>query len=327
MDGVLVVDKPAGPSSHDVVARIRRALGERRVGHTGTLDPAATGVLPLVVGRATRLARFLSAGDKSYDAVVRLGQRTDTADALGEPIGPRHDGPMPARAAIDAALDAFRGTFSQQPPAFSAKKIGGVRSYAIARAGRRRTERAADAPAPSLVASAGEKKVADAVTVTTRAIQILSIDGDTVALRVDCSAGFYVRSLAHDLGERLGTGAHLASLRRTRSGDFTAADAVPLDEAERDPSAAARRVVPLPQLLPRVSAVVLTAVGAGRAIHGHELGPADAATPFPHLDRSGAEPIVRAEPIFRLFDPTGALVAIAEPSKAPGLLHPFVVLV
>src|SRR6266702_4810998 len=113
MDGLLVVDKPAGPTSHDVVARVRRALGERRIGHTGTLDPAATGVLPLVLGRATRLARFLSAGDKSYDAVFRLGIATDTNDAEGTPAGPAYRGPLPSRDLIDRALDAFRGTFLQ----------------------------------------------------------------------------------------------------------------------------------------------------------------------------------------------------------------------
>src|SRR5688572_6178548 len=134
MDGLLIVDKPAGPTSHDVVSRIRRALRERRIGHTGTLDPAATGVLLLVVGRATRLAKFLSASDKSYEAVVRIGFSTNTADADGEPIGPVWHGTLPSREAIDAALDAFRGVFLQQPPAFSAKKIDGKRSHKLARA-------------------------------------------------------------------------------------------------------------------------------------------------------------------------------------------------
>ena len=134
MDGVLVIDKPAGPTSHDVVARMRRRLGERSIGHTGTLNPTATGVLPLVVGRATRLARFLSCGDKAYDAVVRLGIATDTGDAAGTAVGEPFAGPMPVREAIERALDAFRGSYLQQPPAYSAKKIAGRRSYAIARA-------------------------------------------------------------------------------------------------------------------------------------------------------------------------------------------------
>ena len=134
MHGVLVIDKPEGPTSHDVVARARRALGIPRIGHTGTLDPMATGVLLLVLGKATRLATFLSASDKSYDAVVRLGFATDTADAQGRPLGPVSERPIPSREEIDAALDAFRGAFLQQPPAFSAKKIDGRRSHRLARA-------------------------------------------------------------------------------------------------------------------------------------------------------------------------------------------------
>src|SRR3954447_478494 len=134
MDGLLIIDKPAGPTSHDIVSRMRRVLREKRIGHTGTLDPAATGVLLLVLGRATRLAQFLSASDKAYEAVVRLGFATDTADAMGEPAGPIWTGPLPSREAIEAALENFRGTFLQQPPAFSAKKIDGKRSHALARA-------------------------------------------------------------------------------------------------------------------------------------------------------------------------------------------------
>src|SRR5437660_818196 len=121
MDGLLVIDKPAGPTSHEVVARIRRVLGERRIGHTGTLDPAATGVLPLVVGRATRLAQFLNASDKAYDAVIRLGVATDTGDAQGTPVGRQAHGDWPSRDTIERALATFRGTHLQQPPAFSAK--------------------------------------------------------------------------------------------------------------------------------------------------------------------------------------------------------------
>src|SRR5436190_2245373 len=143
MDGVLVIDKPVGPTSHDVVARVRRAIRERRIGHTGTLDPAASGVLPLVIGRATRLARFLSAGEKRYDACIRLGLVTDTGDATGSPVGAPHAGALPSREAIESALDAFRGTFLQQPPVYSAKMIGGHRSYKLARAVARGTRHAA----------------------------------------------------------------------------------------------------------------------------------------------------------------------------------------
>src|SRR5436309_5063717 len=155
MDGLLLVDKPSGPTSHDVVERMRIVLGERRIGHTGTLDPAATGLLPLVLGRATRLARFLSASDKSYDAAVRLGITTSTGDADGEPAGPPYGGPLPSREAVDRALDAFRGTFSQRPPAFSAKRIAGRRSYLLARRARSHPDPGADlvqAPAVAVTA-------------------------------------------------------------------------------------------------------------------------------------------------------------------------------
>src|SRR4029078_11048888 len=133
MDGLFLVDKPVGPTSHDVVARVRRVLGERRIGHTGTLDPMASGVLPLVIGTATRLAQFLSVDIKRYDATIRLGFATDTYDAVGHPTTAMHAGPMPTRDRIEEALAVFRGTFTQQPPAFSAKKIDGKRSYRLAR--------------------------------------------------------------------------------------------------------------------------------------------------------------------------------------------------
>jgi tRNA pseudouridine55 synthase len=304
MDGLLIVDKPSGPTSHDVVARMRRVLREKRIGHTGTLDPMATGVLVLVVGKATRLAKFLSASDKSYEAIVRFGFATDTADAQGRPVGPVMDGAAPAREAIDAALAAFRGTFMQQPPTYSAKKIDGQRSYkaARARASLGNDETAAGAlPAPT--------------SVTTHRIEILSADADTVALRVDCSAGFYVRSLAHDLGERLGVGAHLAALRRTRSGGFGLDRALALDAAERDPAAAESALVPLSGVLRSWPSVVLTADGAARVGRGQDVRPID------------HEPLALSnQPFVRLVNERGDLLAIAEP-KASGLLHPSIVLV
>src|SRR5665213_2557754 len=201
MDGLLIIDKPAGPTSHDVVARMRRVLGERRIGHTGTLDPGASGVLPLVIGRATRLAKFLSGGRKTYEAIVRFGVATDTYDADGTQVGARSTEPPPSHDAIERALDDFRGTFTQQPPAYSAKKIDGERSYKAARADR-----------PTLP---------DPVSVTVHRLEFVRLDGDEATLRVDCSAGFYVRSLAHDLGIRLGVGAHLSALRRTVSAGLT----------------------------------------------------------------------------------------------------------
>jgi tRNA pseudouridine55 synthase len=307
MDGLLIIDKPVGPTSHDVVARMRRALHEPRIGHTGTLDPAATGVLLLVLGRATRLARFLSASDKSYEAVVRLGFATDTLDARGRTTGPVSHASLPSREAIDAALDAFRGTFLQQPPAFSAKKIDGTRSHKLARAHARAAALPAPPALPALPALA---------SVTTHRLEIVSVEADTVTLRVDCSAGFYVRSLAHDLGERLGVGGHLATLRRVRTAAFTVDQAIELDAAERDPQRAAAAVIPLADMLPDLACVVLTRQGVRRAGHGCELGPQDAQTGF----------ATRHSGLIRLLDPSGELVGIAQPGNTPGLLHPSIVL-
>jgi tRNA pseudouridine55 synthase len=339
MDGLLVIDKPAGPTSHDVVARARRLLREKRIGHAGTLDPMATGVLLLVLGRATRLAKFLSASDKSYDAVVRLGFATDTADAQGRPAGPAHDGPMPSREAIEAALAPFRGTFMQQPPAFSAKKIDGQRSHQLARSARKAADaadarlkpRATDAPdlsdLPALPALPASPALPAPASVTAHRIEIVSVEGDRVTLRVDCSAGFYIRSLAHDLGERLGTGAHLAALRRTRSGAFGVDRALDLEAAERDPARAQAAIVPLAAMLPDLAAVTLTAEGVQRALHGRDIGPDDqlAAVSSQQSAMNHEPSAMSHQPFVRLLDPVGELVAIAQPA-AGGLLHPSVVL-
>ncbi len=297
MDGLLVVDKPIGPTSHDVVARVRRAIGERRVGHTGTLDPAATGVLPLVIGRATRLARFFSSSDKQYEARVRFGVATDTRDAEGAPVGPVHSGPWPSRGDIERALDPFRGTFLQQPPVYSAKKIAGQRSYALARS------------------KAEPDAVPEPAVVTTRAIEVTEVERDEVALRIDCSAGFYVRSLAHDLGERLGVGAHLAALRRTRSADFTLVDAVPLDDIDRDRAAAVARLVPLAAMLPKLPAVVLNGEGEHFLAHGRQIGPTQIVE---RREGSGQD--------VRLIGASGELLGLAEPAGVAGFLHPHLVL-
>ena len=337
MDGVLVIDKPAGPTSHDVVARVRRALGERRIGHTGTLDPAASGVLPLVVGRATRLARFLSARDKSYDATIRLGLSTDTGDAQGTAVGVPHTQVLPSREAIVEVLETFRGTYLQQPPAYSAKRIDGTRSYKLARARARSTPHPAPRTehlAPSIEHPAPSTLLPAPVSVTAHAIDLHDLHGDTVTLRVDCSAGFYVRSLAHDLGVRLGTGAHLVGLRRTRSGDFTLRDSVALDVLDRDRDEAMSRFVPLAGMLRGLSSVVLTAEGVKHACHGRDLGPADLA---PESSMPGDVPGAGVETEagtgqaaprwIRLLDQNGALLGLARRGAASRALHPSVVLV
>jgi tRNA pseudouridine55 synthase len=301
MDGLLVIDKPAGPTSHDVVARMRHVLRERRIGHTGTLDPLATGVLPLVIGRATRLARFLSASEKTYEATIRLGVATDSGDCEGSPVGTPYSGEWPTRNVIDRALDAFRGQFLQHPPAFSARKVDGHRSYRLAR-GRRR-DGGASVPPPSPLRPQ---------LVCVPRLEVRSVDRDLVALTLDCSAGFYVRALARDLGEQLGTGAHLAALRRTRAAALTVADALTFEAALQDPGAAVARVVPLGRMLTHLPAITLDADGIRRAIQGRDLA----------VDDGEAHTTA-----VRLLDPAGDLVAMAEPSPArAGLLHPSVVL-
>ncbi len=303
MDGLLVIDKPVGPTSHDVVARMRRVLAERRIGHTGTLDPAASGVLPLVLGRATRLARFLSAGDKRYEAVVRFGVATDTYDAEGTPIGAVRTGGTPARQEIESALTPFRGTFIQQPPPYSAKKIAGRRSYEMARAA------SADNAEPAFPAP---------VTVTVRQLQITRIEDDDVTLDVECSAGFYVRSLAHDIGRVLGVGAHLAALRRTLSAGLSLDDSMPLEFAERSREDAQAAVVPIDSMLPWLKSVTLTDEGVLRAVHGRNIGRSEV------LAEAPAQTAITTA--VRLVDELGRLVAIGEPSSVAGVLHPAVVL-
>ena len=223
MDGVLIIDKPAGITSHDVVTRVRHILGERRVGHTGTLDPFATGVLVILVGRATRLAQFLSGLDKEYAAIIRLGYATDTGDRTGARLLSEN---VPNSSwneeQIQAALGSLTGEIDQVPPMYSAKKRQGERLYELARRG----ETVERAPVRVCVhefepINPGTKMIKD------------NRDGTyDMETRVVCSSGTYVRSLAEDLGRRLGVGAHLAELRRTRVGIFDLAKAVTLDELQ-----------------------------------------------------------------------------------------------
>jgi tRNA pseudouridine55 synthase len=296
VDGVLVVDKPQGLTSHDVVAAARRALGERRIGHTGTLDPLATGVLPLACGRATRLARFLTASEKEYDAVIAFGRTTDTDDAAGTETG-RTNG-RPDLAAVERALVSLTGTYPQVPPAYSAKKIGGKRAYDLAR----RDEPVALRP----------------VTVTVTRAALSAFDGRSARVALTCSAGFYVRSFARSLGELVGTGAYLDSLRRTRSGDFSIAGAVPLAMLVEDAAAARERAVPLDRLLPALPALGLDDEQRARVSHGQEV----AAPGVKGLARTNGR-----ELWVRLLDAEGHLVALATAGTRPGSLHPAVVLI
>ena len=302
MDGVLVVDKPSGLTSHDVVARARRALRVRRVGHIGTLDPMATGVLPLVVGRATRLATLLAVGQKVYDGLVLLGVVTDTYDMTGEVKSDARiqtgSGPfkVPKRSAVERVAEDFVGTFTQRPPPFSAKKIGGVRAYRLAR------RRQPVDPAP--------------VDVTVHALEILDVTASHIRCRVSCDPGFYMRALAHDLGAALGCGACLESLRRERSGSFSLDQAVTLGVLESTQSVLSSWILPISDLLPEVPKLILTDHGTRRASHGNDLSRADVLS----SDREWSTGLVR------LCDDQGTLVAIAKADTAQ-FLHPTIVLV
>jgi len=212
MNGVLIIDKPAGLTSHDVVNRVRRILQQRSVGHLGTLDPLATGVLPLVVGNFTRLAQFYTTSEKSYQGVIRFGFATDTYDAEGEPTTPS----QPITLNLDqvvALAAAFRGVIDQMPPPFSAKKIHGVPAYKLAR----------------------KKKevVLQSVQVEIKEFEILAVEGDRARFRARVASGTYMRSVAHEMGQKLGCGAHLESLRRTAVAEFNIEDAHTLEELEQ----------------------------------------------------------------------------------------------
>ncbi len=291
-EGGLVIDKPSGITSHDVVAIARRALGQPRIGHTGTLDPLASGVLPLLLGRATRLAQFLVADDKAYDAVVRVGRGTTTCDADGEPIGDAIEWQGDA-ASVEAALSRFRGVFLQTPPAVSAKRVGGRRAYELARA------RLPVSLAP--------------VEVRVDRLMLTRIDGADLHLALTCSSGFYVRTLASDLGAALGAGAHLVALRRVRSGAFTLEGALDIDRLTRHPEAARAATRPLADLATHLPAVAVSDEGAGRLSHGRAI----------HAEHlvGGAPPACGQA---RILGPDGRLLAIAE--CGPDALHPVLVL-
>lgn len=257
MNGVIVIDKPAGMTSHDVVNRLRRVLGQREVGHLGTLDPSATGVLPLVIGNLTRLAQFYNASEKSYEGVIRFGFATDTYDADGQPNGP-------AQAVwfgfeqLEQEAKPFLGEIEQMPPPFSAKKIHGVPAYKLAR----------------------KKKDVQLkpVRVQIKEFQIMRFDGERAAFRARVGSGTYMRCVAHDLGQRLGCGAHLESLRRTAVAEFSLEDAHTLEEiadkAERAPISELflhpRKLLPH---FPSVTADEESAakIRAGRAVNLPEL--------------------------------------------------------
>ncbi len=279
MDGIIVVDKPMGPTSFDVVAKIRRAGRIRKVGHGGTLDPLASGVLPVCVGEGTKLAAFLLDADKEYEFAVRFGVETDTDDAGGTVT--RTDAARIDAEAVERALGAFRGPIEQVPPAYAAIKRDGKALYAYAREGK-------------------------AVEVAPRAItvfelELLRVEGADAALRVRCSKGTYVRALARDLGRALGPGAHVTALRRTRSGPFSLAEARPLDDLLKAlPAGEVPLVSPAAALghLPQVAVDddLARRLRAGQRVSWPSLGAPAEATSIRVLDRAG-HLIAVAEPI------------------------------
>lgn len=246
--GVLLLDKPVGPTSHDVVTRVRKVLGERRVGHTGTLDPFASGLLVVCAGPATRLVQYLVGADKEYEARARLGVRTETDDLEGETTATDEAWTGLDRARVEAALQGFVGETLQRPPAFSAKKVGGEAAHRKARR--------------------GEAVELEPVPVTVHEIELTALDLPEITFRVRCSSGTYIRALARDVGEVLGTGAHLAALRRTRVGGWSVENAVDGALAEDLPREA--WIAPLDALAdwPRVA---LSDEEAGRLVHGQRI--------------------------------------------------------
>ncbi len=291
MNGVLVIDKPAGMTSHDVVNRVRRSLQQRAVGHLGTLDPLATGVLPLVTGTLTRLAQFYTSSEKIYEGTIRFGFATDTYDAEGTPAGTPQIVQVSLEDIRELAL-AFRGTIEQMPPPFSAKKIQGVPAYKLARK---------------------QKEVPlKAVPVEIKEFEILSAEGDRVTFRARVASGTYMRSVAHDMGQKLGCGAHLEALRRTRVAEFDLSSAHTLEEvdaASKDGAVEELFLHPR-KLLPEFPSVTATEEAAARIRNGRTVN-------LPELSRSRQ---------VKVFYGQGELIAIAT-RVAGSLFHPKIVLV
>lgn len=287
-NGLLLIDKPEGPTSHDVVLSVRRALGAARVGHAGTLDPFASGLLVVAAGRATRLLRFLAVSDKTYEGEIHLGFSTDTDDRTGSPL---HD-PLPVdlpEGRLTQAVESLSGEFLQAPPLYSARKHEGVRSYRLARSGR---------PVP---------RTETGVRVAWQ--ELRRVGPDRLRFRVSVSAGTYVRALARDLGERLGCGAHLVSLRRVAAGTFDVMQACrfPLDTVALRASLLPIEAIPLPMPTVVLDKESCTKVENGRSVE----------VPI--------DPAELPEAWVRLLDPNGRLVALAEHAPVEGsacpLLH------
>ncbi len=291
LNGVMVVDKPSAWTSHDVVAKARRLVGERSIGHLGTLDPMATGVLPLVLGKMTRLCQFYNASEKCYEGTIRLGFATDTYDADGDPSGP----PQEVNVTLEEIrnnISAFVGSLQQIPPPFSAKKIQGVPAYKLARK--------------------KQEVELQPVEVEVKEFVIASLSGDLAEFSCRVSSGTYVRSLAHELGQKLGIGAHLASLRRTRVAEFTIEQSHTLQEiAEATAQSRINDLLIHPRrVLPEIPCVTATEEDVGKIRHGRSVN-------LPEMSRSRW---------VKVFAGQTELVCLA--SRVAGtLFHPKVVLI
>lgn len=293
MDGVIIVDKPREWTSHDVVNKMRRLAATRKVGHLGTLDPGATGVLPLVIGRATRLAQFFTRNDKTYQGVIHFGYSTDSYDMDG--VATSAETPVTLdREALESLLDRFRGEIQQVPPPVSAKKVAGRPAYELARK--------------------GQPMELEPVAVNVYDFQLLSVDGCEASVRLHCSAGTYVRSIAHDAGQALGCGAFLKSLRRTASGDFNIERARTLEElaALAGEGRLQEALIPAVELLPAFPAELVDSITAGHIRNGRDFR----VSPFEA--REGSRYV-------KAVTPQGELVAIGE-ARLPHLYHPVLVL-
>jgi tRNA pseudouridine55 synthase len=293
MNGVIVVDKPAGWTSHDVVSKMRRIAGTKKVGHLGTLDPAATGVLPLLLNRATRLAQFFTHNDKVYEGVIRFGWSTDTYDAEGEPTSPRTEVTI-ERDTLEAVLDASRGVIQQLPPPVSAKKIDGRPAYELVRKN-----------------IAVEMKP---VEVTVFALDVMWLESPEAGVRVHCGSGTYLRSIAHDAGQALGCGAHLKSLRRLQSGPFRIENARTLEELAQfgAENRLEEALIPAMQLLPEFPSEIVDQITEGQIRQGRDFR----VSPFRSRDDVK---------LVKAVSRSGELIAIGQ-AILPNLYHPILVL-
>jgi len=292
MDGVLNICKPSRMTSHDVVLKVRTITKEQRIGHTGTLDPLATGVLVLCLGKATRIARYLEAGEKEYQAVMRLGITTDTLDSDGKVVAVTSY-PKPERQRIVEVLQCFHGPSMQQPPVYSAIKVSGVPSYKLARKGMERPL----APRRIFISS----------------IALTSYDDPFVHFTVRCSKGTYIRALCADMGKTLGMGAHLTGLVRTRSGRFEIGESVTLDElcTMAEDGRGEKALLTVDEALSEFPALLIGTDEVERVAHGNKI-------PYVHNHASGDSSHMR------LHDPAGRLIAIARIES--GILLPEVVI-